>query len=145
MTSANEDEIVWLTELQVKILHAETINLFGGSAGIRDVGLLQSALARPQHLLAYNNEATLFDLAAAYGYGLSKNHAFVDGNKRIALLSIRAFLFRNGYRFNPDEIETVTMMEGVAAGNVTEDLLSEWIEKNSTPRFSRSSGSRGTE
>ena len=134
MSSRKRDDIVWLTELQIKMLHAETIHQFGGLAGIRDAGLLQSALARPQHLRAYGEKATLFDLAAAYGYGLARNHAFVDGNKRIALLAVRAFLFRNGYRFDPDEIETVTMMEGLAAGKVTEELLSEWIEKYSAPK-----------
>ena len=83
---------------------------------------------------AYAEEATLFDMAAAYGIGLVKNHAFVDGNKRVALLAIRAFLFRNGYRFSPDEVETVMMMEGAAGSTVSEALLSEWIGANSEPR-----------
>lgn len=134
MSSGGEPQIVWLTEVQVKILHSEVINLFGGSHGIRDVGLLETALARPQNLHAYNEDATLFDLAASYGFGLTKNHAFIDGNKRVGLLAIRAFLFRNGFRFDPEEVETVTMMEGVAAGKVTEDLLSDWIQANSAPR-----------
>lgn len=134
MRLANEDEIIWLTELQIKILHAEAISLFGGAEGLRDAGLLQSALARPQHRLAYQEAATIFRLAAAFGFGIAKNHAFIDGNNRVALLAIVAFLFRNGYSFNPDEIETVTMMEGVAAGSVDEGLLSEWIEKTAAPR-----------
>lgn len=134
MSSKGEQEIVWLTELQVKILHAETINLFGGLQGIRDASLLQSALARPQNLHAYEEDATLFELAASYGFGLAMNHAFIDGNKRVALLAIRAFLFRNGFRFNPEEVETVTMMEGLAAGNITQELLSDWIQANSAPR-----------
>lgn len=134
MSPEGKPEIVWLTDLQVKILHAEAINLFGGSAGIRDEPLLESALARPQNLNAYDEDATLFDLAASYGFGLAKNHAFIDGNKRVALLAIRAFLFRNGFRFNPEEVETVTMMEGLAAGDVTEELLSDWIKANSAPR-----------
>ena len=134
MSSGGETEIVWLTELQVKILHSEAINLFGGSHGIRDEGLLQSALARPQNLHVYDDDATLFDLAASYGFGLTKNHAFIDGNKRIGLLAIRAFLFRSGFRFDPDEVDTVTIMEGVATGNVSEDLLSDWIQANSAPR-----------
>lgn len=134
MSSMGEQEIVWLTELQVKILHAEAINLFGGLQGIRDAGLLQSALARPQNLHVYDEDATLFDLAASYGFGLAMNHAFIDGNKRVALLAIRAFLFRNGFHFNPEEVETVTMMEGLAAGDVTQELLSDWIQANSAPR-----------
>ena len=126
-----ESEIVWLTEMQVRILHAEALNLFGGSPGIRDVGLLQSALARPQNRKAYEESSTLFDLAAAYGFGIAKNHAFIDGNKRVALLAVRAFLFRNRYHFAPDEADTVMMMEGVAGGTVTEAMLSKWIEDNS--------------
>jgi death-on-curing protein len=126
-----ESEIVWLTEMQVRILHAEALNLFGGSPGIRDDGLLQSALARPQNRKAYEESSTLFDLAAAYGFGIAQNHAFIDGNKRVALLAVRAFLFRNRYHFAPDEADTVMMMEGVAGGTVPEAMLSKWIEDNS--------------
>lgn len=125
-------EPVWLTDVQVKMLHTHAIKLFGGSPGVRDDGLLQSALARPVNLWAYDEDATLFQLAAAYGFGLAKNHAFIDGNKRIALLAVRAFLFRNGHRFEPDEVETVTTMEGVASGSISEVLLSAWIEANCT-------------
>jgi death-on-curing protein len=131
MRSPAESEIVWLTEMQVRILHAEALNLFGGSPGIRDDGLLQSALARPQNRKAYEESSTLFDLAAAYGFGIAQNHAFIDGNKRVALLAVRAFLFRNRYHFAPDEADTVMMMEGVAGGTVTEAMLSKWIEDNS--------------
>ena len=115
------------------MLHTQGIKLFGGFPGLRDEGLLQSALGRPVNLWAYNEDATHFQLAAAYGFGLAKNHAFIDGNKRITLLAIRAFLFRNGYRFEPGEVETVTTMEGVASGAVNENALSEWIEANCTP------------
>lgn len=134
MSEPAKGEPVWLTAVQAKMLHAEALKLFGGSLGVRDEGLLQSALARPQHRWTYEEAATLFDLAAAYGFGLAKNHAFVDGNKRVALLAIRAFLYRNGYAFNPEEVETVTMMEGVASGDVSEGLLAEWIGANSEQR-----------
>ena len=127
-------EPVWLSITQVKMLHAETLRLFGGSPGLRDEGLLESALGRPQHLRAYGDAPSLFDLAAAYGYGLAKNHAFVDGNKRVALLAIRAFLFRNGYAFRPDQVETVTTMEGVASGAVDQEALASWIRDNASPR-----------
>ena len=127
-------EPVWLSATQVKMLHAETIRLFGGSPGLRDEGLLESALGRPQHLYAYGDAPSLFDLAAAYGHGLAKNHAFVDGNKRVALLAIRAFLFRNGYVFQPDQVETVTTMEGVAAGVVDQEALAAWIRDNASSR-----------
>lgn len=125
---------VWLTEGQVRMLHAESLRLFGGAPGVRDEGLLQSALGRPRNLWAYGESATLFDLAAAYAFGLAKNHAFVDGNKRVALLAIRAFLFRNGYRFIPGEVETVTTMEGVAGGTVSESELAAWVEANTRKR-----------
>ncbi len=130
---SDRPEPIWLTEVQVTMLHAEALRLFGGSSGVRDAGLLQSALGRPQHLWTYDEAATLFDLAAAYGFGIAKNHAFVDGNKRAALLAVRAFLFRNGYGFVPDEVETVKVMEGVAGGEMDETFLAEWIQTNSNP------------
>ena len=124
----------WLTETQVEMLHAASLDLFGGLPGLRDRGLLQGAIARAQHLYAYGESHGLFELAAAYGHGIAKNHAFVDGNKRAALLSIRAFLFSNGYRFEPDETEAVMMMEGVADGAVDQATLADWIGKVATPK-----------
>ncbi len=120
MSTPVHDEPVWLTVIQVKMLHGEVLKLFGGSPGVRDEGLLESTLGRPKHVWTYNETASRFDLAAAYGFDIAKNHAFVDGNKRAALLAMRAFLFRNGYRLHPDEIETVTVVEGLAAGEVDE-------------------------
>lgn len=127
-------EPVWLSVTQVRMLHAESLNLFGGSPGIRDLGMLESALARPVNKWHYDGMDNLFALAAAYGYGIARNHAFVDGNKRTALLAIRAFLFRNGYEFSPDELDTVTMIERLAEGQVDEELLSAWIDENSRDR-----------
>jgi death-on-curing protein len=127
-------DIVWLTEIQIRILHAEVISLFGGAPGVRDAGLLQRALARSRNLCAYEEDATLFDLAAAYAFGLAMNHAFIDGSKRVALLAARAFLFANGYRFDPDEVETVTTIESLAAGHLSEEILAAWIEANSSQR-----------
>lgn len=124
-------EPIWLSVIQIKMLHAESLKYFGGSPGIRDEGLLESALDRPRNKFSYDQAKNVFELAAAYGFGIARNHAFVDGNKRIELLSIRAFLFRNGYRFTSEDVETVTIMEGVADGSVPENLLSEWVEKNS--------------
>lgn len=115
-------------------MHAESIKLFGGAYGLRDQGLLQSALAKPQYLHVYGDSPSLFALAAAYGYGLARNHAFIDGNKRTALLAIRAFLFINGYAFIPDQVETVTVIEGVAEGVVSQDSLATWIRDNASPR-----------
>ena len=129
-----EKEPTWLSIAQVLMLHAESLKLFGGSPGIRDRGLLESALGRPQNRWHYEQPISLFELAAAYAFGIAKNHAFVDGNKRASLLAIRSFLFLNGYRFSPDEIETVTTIEGLAEGTVTEEILALWIRDNSTKR-----------
>lgn len=132
MTETVEAEPVWLTGVQVRTLHAEAIGLFGGRSGVRDAGLVESALGRPRHLWAYGDGATLYDLAAAYGLGLSKNHGFVDGNKRVAALAVRAFLYRNGRRFSPgDQAEMVAVFEGVASGAVDAEALARWIEANS--------------
>jgi len=116
------------------MLHNESLNLFGGSPGLRDKGLLESALDRPRNKWFYEQPVSLFELAAAYAFGIAKNHAFIDGNKRTAFLSIRTFLFSNGYRFSPPEVESVTMVEGLASGEVDEALLTNWIEESSLLR-----------
>ena len=131
MTSNPIAEPIWLTEVQVRMLHAEAINLFGGAHGIRDQSLLESALGRPRNMWAFAESVSLPELAAAYGFGIAKNHAFVDGNKRTALLAIRAFLFRNGLLFEPTEVEAVSTIEGLAAGSVKEQALADWITDNS--------------
>lgn len=124
----------WISESLVRAVHAETLRQFGGTPGVRDQGLLESALSRPRNRHAYGDAPTLFELAAAYCTGIVRNHPFVDGNKRTGLLAARAFLFRNGYRLVPDEDETVDVIEGVAAGNVSESELTEWMEANAEPR-----------
>lgn len=134
MSRSSSQEPTWLTAAQVKLIQTEAIRLFGGLDGVRDEGLLESAMGQPLHLWTYEENPSLFRLAAAYAFGIARNHPFLDGNKRTALLAIRAFLFRNDVRFSPDEVETVTMIEGLAAGKVDENLLSEWIESNSAPR-----------
>ncbi len=131
MTSNPIAEPIWLTEVQVRMLHAEAINLFGGAHGIRDQSLLESALGRPRNMWAFAESVSLPELAAAYGFGIAKSHAFVDGNKRTALLAIRAFLFRNGLLFEPTEVEAVSTIEGLAAGSVKEQALADWITDNS--------------
>ena len=126
-------EPTWLSMTQVRMLHAESMQLFGGAPGIRDEKLLESALGRPRNKWHYDSEIHISELAAAYGFGLAKNHAFIDGNKRIALLAIRTFLYVNGWRFVPDEVETVTVIEGLAAGTVDEKMLADWIASNTSP------------
>jgi death-on-curing protein len=124
----------WLTARLVQAIHSQAVADFGGSHGVRDMGLLESALDRPRNLYAYGDDPTLFDLAAAFCAGIVKNHPFIDGNKRTGDLAARAFLFRNGYLFEPDEADEVNMIVALAAGEIEEDVLARWISENSTPK-----------
>ncbi len=124
----------WLTVQLVQAIHSLAVAEFGGSHGVRDMGLLESALDRPRNLYAYGDDPTLFDLAAAYCTRIVKNHPFIDGNKRTGDLRARAFLFRNGYLFEPDEADEVNMIVALAAGEIGEDTLARWISENSTPK-----------
>ena len=133
MDASQDDAPAWLSKKFVLALHAETLQQFGGTTGLRDEGRLESALSRPQNRYAFA-DPSLFELAAAYCHGIVRNHPFVDGNKRTGLLAARAFLFRNGYRLDPDEAEMVQIVERVAAGEVSEEELAQWIEQNTDPR-----------
>lgn len=124
----------WLTRAMVVALHQESLAIFGGLGGIRDDGLLESALARPRNLLAYEPETDLVRLAAAYGFGLARNHPFTDGNKRVAVLAIAVFLAINGLDFDPDEVDEVRTVLALAAGEVGEEELAIWIRANSKAR-----------
>lgn len=135
MSGSNEPR--WLSITQVQMLHSESIQLFGGSPGVRDISLLESALGRPRNKWHHNPKVSVFELAAAYAFGIVKNHAFIDGNKRTSLLSIRSFLYTSGHHFHPDEVETVTIIEGLAGGRVDENQLTDWIEANSTSKAER--------
>lgn len=128
-----QEEPVWLSRKLITALHDESIDLFGGAPGLRDEGLLESALARPKHLWTYGDKPKPSELAAAYGSGLVQNHPFADGNKRVGLLAIRAFLFQNGYRFEPSEAEAVVVIRALAAGDAGEEELAAWIEENTDP------------
>ncbi len=119
----------WLALATVRAIHAESVAAHGGSAGIRDVGLLESALDRPRNLLAYGDDPTVFDLAAAYCSGIVGNHPFVDGNKRAGLLAAVAFLDLNGYVFRPAETDAATVIMALAAREIDEAALAAWIEK----------------
>jgi death-on-curing protein len=121
----------WISKKALLLLHEESLAEFGGARGLRDEGLLDSALARPPNTHAYNAESTVADLAASYGFGLAKNHPFVDGNKRAALLSIGLFLAINGYQLKPDQVDAIQTMLAVANGELDEQGLSAWITKNS--------------
>jgi death on curing protein len=110
-------------------IHDEQLAIHGGSAGLRDQGLLESALDRPRNKWAYE-QAGLPELAAAYGYGLARNHPFVDGNKRTALLAIYTFLGVDEIDFVVPEAEAAAMILELAAGEVREESLTRWIRDN---------------
>ncbi len=121
----------WLTVAIATAIHDEAIYEFGGLPGLRDRGLLESALDRPRNLLAYEPRSSIFRLAAVLCIGLAKNHPFNDGNKRAALLATRAFLDLNGYALEPQQDDEVMTFVAVADGSLTEDGLAEWLERNS--------------
>jgi death on curing protein len=118
----------WIPLESVLAIHRYQLSRFGGSAGIRDQGLLESALARPMHLNHYQPEASIFELAAAYGYGIAKNYPCIDGNKRAALVMMGVFLERNGYRFIAPQVETLLKVLALAAGELSEEALAEWLK-----------------
>lgn len=121
----------WISARIAIAIHDEAIYEFGGLAGIRDHGLLESALDRPRNLLAYKPRSSIFELAAALCFGLAKNHPFNDGNKRTALLSTRAFLYLNGRVLEPLQPDEVATMLAVAADALNEKQLAVWLRLNS--------------
>lgn len=123
----------WVLEDVTLAVHQVLLAEHGGSSGIRDKSLLDSALAKPKQRLAYEPDSTLFELAASYSFGIAKNHPFIDGNKRVALAVGAVFLELNGFELNADEPEAVIMFEQLAAGNITEAELGAWFEHASTP------------
>ena len=122
---------VWVLPELVSAVHQMLLAEHGGLPGIRDKGLLESALARPQQKFAFEKNVSIFDLAAAYSYGLARNHPFVDGNKRIALTIAAVFLELNDYSLDAPEAEAVVIYQQLAAGTLTEETLAEWF-RNST-------------
>ena len=119
-------EPIWLSWRIVDSIHLEQILHHGGSRGVRDKGLVESALARPVNKWQYEG-ADVFALAAAYGFGIAKNHGFEDGNKRTAFLSLYTFLGLSGYDLDAPEQEVVSVMTAVADGTLDEDRLAEWV------------------
>ena len=122
----------WLNELSIVLLHAESLVEHGGSEGLRDRGLLESALARPRNLYAYEGVRDITRLAAAYGFGIARNHPFIDGNKRAAFLAIGLFLFKNGHVLNTDDAEATRTMFALASDGLSEAELVEWISRHSS-------------
>lgn len=111
-------------------VHRRVLTWHGGADGVRDEGLLESVLARPHQLFTYENP-TVFAMAASYLYGICKNHPFVDGNKRTAFMAAYVFLRDNGQHLKADEVDTVLIVRAVAAGEVGEKELANWLENNS--------------
>ncbi len=122
----------WLTATAVHTMHEELIAEHGGSSGVRDQGLLESALARPLNLLAYG-KPSLAEMAASYAFGIARNHPFVDGNKRTALMAAFVFLGLNGQRLVAPEAEAVIMMQELASGACGEAEFAAWLASHLEP------------
>jgi death-on-curing protein len=120
---------VWVSKAALVLLHGESLSEHGGRAGLRDAGLLDSALNRPLNLFAYG-EPDFADLAASYAVGLAKNHAFVDGNKRAAFLAVGLFLYLNGYRLQTTQADATLTMLAVASGDITEAAFAAWLRQH---------------
>jgi len=124
---------IWVQEAVVFAVHDRQIAEHGGSGGVRDKGAVLSALARPVNRAAYE-DADPASLAAAYAFGLAKNHGFVDGNKRTAWIIARLFLQLNGITLRYDAADAIQTVEGAAAGNVTENELAAWFRERGASR-----------
>jgi death-on-curing protein len=123
----------WISKQALLLLHGESLSEHGGGAGIRDEGLLDSALARPLNVVGYADPSQPPDiatLAASYGVGLAKNHPFVDGNKRAAFLAVGQFLYLNGHRLQATQTDATLTMLAVAAGDLSEDEFAAWLRQH---------------
>ena len=123
----------WISKAALMLLHGESLAEHGGGSGLRDEGLLDSALARPEHLAAYG-QPDAADLAGCYGFGIARNHPFVDGNKRAAFLSIGLFLYLNGWRLSAKQADATLTVFALAAGDITESELAGWLRERIEPR-----------
>jgi death-on-curing protein len=124
---------LWLRRDVIVAVHEQQLAEHGGGVGIRDAGLLDSAIARAENLAAYGRPDAA-DLAAAYGWGISRNHAFLDGNKRTGFVAVELFLDLNGYLLEADDADCVITMLAVAAGHITEAEFAGWIRKHCTAK-----------
>ncbi len=127
----------WISKQALVLLHGESLATHGGREGMRDEGLLESALMRPQNIVAYadaDNPPDAAALAASYGVGLAKNHPFVDGNKRAAFLAVGLFLYLNGLRLQATQTDATLTMLAVAAGDITEEAFAAWLREHAVAR-----------
>lgn len=122
--------VVWLEEEAILHLHQQSLARFGGGEGVRDEGLLESALARARNIAEYNPDADVISLAAAYAFGIARNHPFVDGNKRAAFLAAVLFLERNGWRLEASQTDAYTAMMALASGEIDEGKYAAWFKAN---------------
>jgi death-on-curing protein len=126
-------EPIWVLNEVVIAIHKRLLAKHGGAVGVRDAGLLASALARSKHLFAYRNEVTLAQLAAAYAFGITRNHPFVDGNKRTAFVIAMLFLRLNGYTIVASQEEKYQTFLALAEGCLDEVVLATWLEQHCQP------------
>jgi death on curing protein len=120
---------VWVAADVLLAVHDEQLAEHGGAAGVRDIGLFESALARPRNLALYG-EPDACELAAAYGFGLARNHPFIDGNKRTAFVAVELFLMLNGFELAADDASCVLTMLAVAAGTINEPAFAQWLREH---------------
>lgn len=130
MTSRDGGEPAWLSRLAVEAVHRSQVDEHGGHHGVRDESLLESALARPRNRWAYAEDADLADLAAAYAHGIARNHPFVDGNKRTALMAAYTFLDVNGRVLDAPQPEAVVAVRALSTGEITEEEFAAWIREH---------------
>lgn len=126
-------EPTWLTRIVVDAIHLDQIREHGGPPGLRDEGGLESALARPPHKWLYEHGVDLPALAAAYGFGLARNHPYVDGNKRVALVAMLTFLAVNGLAVEATDEDVLTALLALAAGRLSEPALADWLRSRIVP------------
>lgn len=126
------EQPLWISYEQATAIHSRQLRRFGGAAGLRDEGMLRSALERPIDKWRYDR-SDMAGLAAAYAFGLAKNPAFVDGNKRIAFMAMMGFLHKNGVAFGPEPAQATSIILALAAGEVSEQSLARWIRDNWPP------------
>jgi len=127
------NEPTWLSRPILEAAHHDQVQEHGGLLGVRDGGLLQSALARPRHRWSFEPLSDLGSLAASYGFGLVKNHPFLDGNKRIGFVAMNMFLLLNGFEIEAPEPEVIAVMLQVADGTLDEPGLAEWLRSVVVP------------
>jgi death on curing protein len=126
------NELIWIEQEEARVIHQMQLAEHGGATGIRDQGLFESAMDRPRNLFAYSDPpATLFQLAATYAFGLAKNHAFVDGNKRTAFVVCLSFLRQNGLFLVASQEDRYLTFYALAAGDLSEAELASWLEQHS--------------